>query len=180
MLAAALLVGLGSAPFWTFAVDAARTAGLDQTAGRALLGVAGVTSLLAGGAADLISRLGATSTFVLGALVEAAAIATIGVAPDHFVAVMVAAAAFGVAYNTIVNVTVLWGTRLYSDQPSAGSAAAVRAQAIGLLCGPLLGGVVADAIGLTATLLGGAAVVATAALFAPRRDVVHDAVGPRT
>lgn len=180
MLAGALLVGLGSAPFWTFAVDAVRTAGLDQTAGRALLGVAGVTSLLAGGAADLISRLGATWTFILGTLVEAAAIATIGLAPDHLVAVLFAAAAFGVAYNTSVNVTVLWGTRLYSDQPSAGSAAAVRAQAIGLLCGPLIGGVVADAIGLTATLLGGAAVVATAALFAPRGDVIHDAAGPRT
>jgi predicted MFS family arabinose efflux permease len=177
MLAGALLVGLGSAPFWTFAVDAVRNAGLDQTAGRALLGVAGVTSLLASGAADLINRLGATWTFVLSALVEAAAIATIGLAANDVVAVMVAAAAFGVAYNTIVNVSVLWGTRLYPDQPSAGSAAAVRAQAIGLLCGPLIGGIVADAIGLTATLLGGAAVVAIAALFAPRRDVIQDAVG---
>jgi len=177
MLAGALLVGLGSAPFWTFAVDAVRNAGLDQTAGRALLGVAGVTSLLASGAADLISRLGATWTFVLSALVEAAAIATIGLAANHVVAVMVAAAAFGVAYNTIVNVSVLWGTRLYPDRPSAGSAAAVRAQAIGLLCGPLVGGVVADAIGLTATLLGGAVVVATAALLAPRRDVIQDTAG---
>ena len=177
MLAGALLVGLGTAPFWTFAVDAVRTAGLDQTAGRALLGVAGVTSVLASGAADVISRLGATWTFVLGALVEAAAIATIGLAADHVVVVMVAAAAFGVAYNTIVNVSVLWGTRLHPDQPSAGAAAAVRAQAVGLLCGPLIGGVVADAIGLTATLLGGAAVVASAALFAPRRDVIQDAQG---
>ncbi len=177
MLAGALLVGLGTAPFWTFAVDAVRTAGLDQTAGRALLGVAGVTGLLASGAADLIGRLGATWTFVLGALVEAAAIATIGLAAEHVVVVMVAAAAFGVAYNTIVNVSVLWGTRLHPDQPSAGAAAAVRAQAVGLLCGPLIGGVVADAIGLTATLLGGAAVVASAALFAPRRDVIQDARG---
>jgi predicted MFS family arabinose efflux permease len=175
MLTGALLIGLGSAPFWTFAVDAVRNAGLDQTAGRALLGVAGVTSLLASSTADVVQRLGATWSFVLCALLEAAAIATVGLAANHIVAVMVAAAAFGAAYSTIVNVTVLWGTRLYSDQPSAGSAAAVRAQAIGLLCGPLVGGVVADAIGLTATLLGGAAVVLAAAPFAPRRDVIQDA-----
>jgi predicted MFS family arabinose efflux permease len=174
MLASALFIGFGSAPFWTFAVDAVRDAGLDQTAGRAMLGVAGVTSVLASGAADVIRRLGAMWTFVLGVLMEAAAIATIGLAASHIVAVMVAAAAFGAAYNVIVNVTVLWGTRLYPDQPSAGSAAALRAQAIGLLCGPLLGGVVADAIGLTATLLGGATVVLAAVLFAPRRDVIHN------
>ncbi|MCO1654936.1 MFS transporter [Pseudonocardia sp. S2-4] len=175
MFAGALLIGLGSAPFWTFAVDAVRAAGLDQTAGRALLGVAGVTSLLASGAADVIRRLGATWTFVLCALLEAAAIATVGLAANHVVAVMVAAAVFGAAYNTIVNVTVLWGTRLYPDQPSAGSAAAVKVQAIGLLCGPLIGGSVAEAIGLTATLLGGAAIVLAAALFAPRTDVIQNA-----
>lgn len=177
MLAGALLVGLGSAPFWTFAVDAVRAAGLDQTAGRVLLGVAGVASVLASGAADVIRRLGATWTFALCAVVEAAAIATIGLAANRLVAVIVAAAAFGAAYNMIVNVTVLWGTRLYAARPSTGAAAAVRAQATGLLCGPLVGGIVADAIGLPATLLGGAVVVLAAALFAPRRDVIHDIPG---
>jgi hypothetical protein len=99
MLTGALLVGLGSAPFWTFAVDAVRNAGLDQTAGRALLGVAGVTCLLAISTADVVQRLGATWTFVLCALLEAAAIATVGLAANHIVAVMVAAAAFGAAYS---------------------------------------------------------------------------------
>lgn len=177
MLVGALLIGLGSAPFWTFAVDAVRYAGLDQTAGRTLLGVTGVASVLASGAADVIRQLGATWTFVLCALLEAAAIAAVGLAPNRVVVVLVAAAAFGAAYNMLVNVTVLWGTRLYPDQPSVGSATAVRAQAVGLLCGPLVGGVVADAIGLSATLFGGAAIVLLAALFAPRRDVIQNAAG---
>lgn len=50
-----------------------------------------------------------------------------------------------------------------------------RPGTIGLLCGPLVGGVVADAIGLTATLLAGAAVVLAAAVFAPRRDIIGTA-----
>ncbi|MBO0873848.1 MAG: MFS transporter [Pseudonocardia sp.] len=175
MLGGALLIGLGSAPFWTFAVDAAHHAGLDQVAGRALLGVAGVASVLGMGAAEVISRLGARWTFVLCALLEAAAIATVGLAAGHLVAVLAAAAAFGAAYNTVIPVTVLWGTRLYADQPSAGAAAAVGAQATGLLCGPLAGGIVADAIGLTATILGGAAVVLAAILFAPRGDITDRA-----
>jgi predicted MFS family arabinose efflux permease len=173
MLAAALLIGVGSAAFWTFAVDQVRDAGLDQAAGRALLGVAGVTSLLAIGAADLIARLGARRTFVLTALLEAAAIATIGVAADNLVAVLVAAAAFGAAYNTIVTVTVLWGTRIYADRPSAGAATAAGAGAAGLLCGPLAGGIAADAAGLTATLLTAAVIVLAAALLAPRQNMIE-------
>jgi len=168
MLAGALLVGLGSGAFWTFAVEQVRDAGLDQAAGRTLLGVAGVTSVLGIGAADVIRRLGAGRTFVLTALLEAAAIATVGVAADSLLAVLVAGAAFGAAYNTIVTVTVLWGIGVYADSPSTGIATAAGANAVGLLCGPLAGGIVADAIGLTATLLAGATVVLAAALFAPR------------
>lgn len=168
MLAGGVLIGLGSAAFWTFAVEQVHHAGLDQTAGRALLGIAGVTSVLAIGAADLIHRLGAGRTFVLAALLEAAAIATVGVAADSLIAVLLAGAAFGAAYNTIISVTVLWGTRIYADRPSAGVASAIGASAVGLLCGPVAGGIVADAIGLTATFLGGAAVLVAALLFTPR------------
>ncbi|MBB4906207.1 MFS transporter [Actinophytocola algeriensis] len=175
MLVGALLVGLGSAPFWTFAVDTVRDAGLDQTAGRVLLGVTGVASVLAMGTADVIRRLGAARTFVLCALLEAVAIATVGLAPSRVGVVLIAAAAFGAAYSMLVNVSVLWGTRLYPDQPSVGSARAVGAQAAGLLCGPVIGGLVADLIGLTATLLGGAVVVVMAAFFAPRGDVIQNA-----
>ncbi|MGI8904651.1 MAG: MFS transporter [Solirubrobacteraceae bacterium] len=99
MLTGALLVGLGSAAFWTFAVDQVHQAGLDQTAGRALLGVAGVTSILGIGAADVIRRLGAGRTFVLTALLEGAAIATIGVAAHSVIAVLLAGAVFGAAYK---------------------------------------------------------------------------------
>lgn len=173
MLVAALLIGLGSAAFWTFAVDHVRDAGLDQAAGRTLLGVAGVTSLLALAAADVICRVGAWWTFVVAALLEAAAIATVGVAAGNLAAVLVAAAAFGAAYNTIVAVTVLWGTHIYADRPSAGVATAAGANAVGLLSGPLAGGIVADSAGLTATFLGGATVVLATVLLAPRGDVTQ-------
>ncbi len=133
-----------------------------------------MTSVLGIGAADVIRRLGAGRTFVLTALLEATAIATVGVAADSLVAVLLAAAAFGAAYNTIVAVTVLWGTRIYADRPSGGVATAAGANAVGLLCGPLAGGIVADAVGLTATLLGGAAVVLAAALLAPRENVIEN------
>jgi predicted MFS family arabinose efflux permease len=179
MLASAVLVGLGSAAFWTFAVDRVRHAGLDPAAGRALLGVAGITSLLSIGAADLIHRLGARLTFVLSALLQAAAIATIGLAAHSLFAVLLAAGVFGTTYNTIIAVTVLWGTRLNADRPSAGVAAAAGANAIGLLAGALAGGIIADAAGLSATLVIGGAVLLATIPLAPRASVIQNETKPR-
>ena len=172
MLAASLLLGLGSASFWTFAVDHVRDAGLGQTDGRVLLGVAGITSLASLVAADVVARLGARPTFVLTALLETVAIATIAVVADHLAAVLIAAATFGAAYNTVCAVTVLWATRIYASRPSAGLAAATGAMGIGLLCGPVASGVLAEFTSLTAALLGGATIVAISALLAPRGEVI--------
>jgi predicted MFS family arabinose efflux permease len=174
MLANAVLVGLGSAAFWTFAVDCVRHAGLDPAAGRVLLGVAGVTSLLSIGAADVIHRLGARRTFALSALLQAGAIVTIGFGADTLLAVLVAAGVFGTTYNTTVAVTVLWSTRLNADRPSAGVAAVAGANAIGLLAGALAGGIIADTIGISATLVIGGAVMLTTIPLAPRSVIQSD------
>ncbi|HEX2212857.1 MAG TPA: hypothetical protein VHH12_05290, partial [Mycobacterium sp.] len=74
---------------------------------------------------------------------------------------------------TIVAVTVLWATRIYSDRPSAGLATATAAQGIGLLFGPLTAGILADTTSLTTALLAGALIVCAAAPFAPRPDIVN-------
>jgi predicted MFS family arabinose efflux permease len=174
MLVASLLIGLGSATFWTFAVDEVRAAGVDPTAARIVLGVAGVASLCGVAAADVVGRLGARLTFGLAALLEAGAIAVLATVPDDLAAVLVAAAVFGVAYNVIVAVTVLWGTRLYRDRPAAGVAAAMGAQGVGLLFGPLTGGVLAEVTSMRTALLGGAAIVGAVVFLAPRRDVVRE------
>lgn len=180
MLVSAVLVGLGSAAFWTFAVDRVRRAGLDPAAGRALLGVAGVSSLLSIGAADVINRLGARRTFVLSALLQAVATATIGLAAHSLLAVLAAAATFGTTYNTVVVITVLWGARLSPDRPSAGVATAAGANAIGLLAGALAGGIIADALGLSATLTIGGAILLVTIPLAPRASVIQREIKPRT
>ena len=179
MLASAILVGLGSAAFWTFAVDRVRHAGLDPAAGRALLGVAGITSLLSIGAADLIHRLRARRTFVLSALLQAGAIATIGLAAHSLFAVLLAAGVFGASYNTVIAVTVLWGTRLNADRPTAGVAAAAGANAIGLLAGALAGGIIANVVGLSATLVIGGAVLLATIPLAPRASIIEVETKPQ-
>ncbi|TDD06146.1 hypothetical protein E1292_15850 [Nonomuraea deserti] len=77
----------------------------------------------------------------------------------------------GAAYNMIVAITVLWATHLYN--PSTGVATATGVQGLGLLFGPLTGGILAETTSLTTALLGGAFIVAVTALLAPRVDLVH-------
>jgi len=59
LLAGAVLIGVGSAAYWTFAVEYLVDAGaLSSTASRSFLGIVGVASVLATLSADLLARLG--------------------------------------------------------------------------------------------------------------------------
>jgi len=173
MVASGVLVGLGSAGYWTYAVDHVRDAGaLDMTAARVMLGVAGVASLLGTATADVVARLGARTTFTGCATLCAGALAVVALMPDEPVTVIAAAVAFGASYNALVAVQGLWSGRLYPDRPSTGLSLAMAASAAGLLWGPLAGGVLADAVGMRTALLAAAGVVAAAAFLAPRGGVL--------
>ena len=182
LLACAALVGLGSAGYWTYAVDHVRDAGgMDVTAARLMLGVAGIASLLGTATADVVARLGARTAFTGCAMLGAGALAAVSLMPGHSVAILAAAVAFGASYNALVAIQALWSARLYPDRPSTGLAFAMGANAAGLLWGPLAGGVLADAVGMRNALLAAAGVVAAAALLAPRGGVLTPTgAGPAT
>ena len=178
LLAGGVVIGLGSAAYWTFAVDHLQHDGsLSVTASRAFLGVVGVASLLSTATGDLVLRFGGRRVFTTAVVLEAASLAALALAPSSLSAALVSAALFGASYNTVVAIEALWSARLYAERPSLGLAVAMAANATGLLCGPLASGALADAVGLTDVLFGGAAIVAAAALLAPRGAIV---AGERT
>jgi predicted MFS family arabinose efflux permease len=173
LLLGGLVIGLASAAYWTFAVDhLQRDGGLSVADSRAFLGVVGVASLLSTFTGDLVRRLGGRVVFTAAALLEAASLALLALAPSSLAAAMASAVLFGAAYNSLVAVEALWSAHLYPERPSLGLAAAMAANAAGLLCGPLASGVLADAVGLTDVLLGGAVIAATAAVLGPRVAIV--------
>jgi predicted MFS family arabinose efflux permease len=173
LLAGGFVIGLGSAAYWTFAVDHLQhDGGLSVTASRAFLGVVGVASLLSTATGDLVRRLGGRRVFTTAVAVEAVSLALLAVAPSSLTVALTSAVLFGASYNAIVAVQALWSARLYIERPSLGLAAAMAANGIGLLCGPLASGALGDAVGLTDVLLGGGAIVAVAALLAPRQPIV--------
>lgn len=172
LLMGALLIGLASSVYWTFAVEHLQSqGGLSMTESRIFLAVVGLATVGGSVSADAIDRVGASAAFILAAAAEAASLLLLGLAPGMVAAVLCSAVLFGVAYATIVAISVIWSTKVFADRPSAGLAAVMAMNAVGLLTGPPILGTVADHIGLAAIFTAGAALLALTTLFAPREEL---------
>jgi predicted MFS family arabinose efflux permease len=172
LLIGALLVGLASSVFWTFSIDhLVSDGGLSTTHSRIFLAVVGVASVGGTLAGDAVRRLGGRATFSLAVAAEAAALLLVGLTPGHAGATMASAILFGAAYNVVVAVEVIWSGRVYHERPSAGLAATVAMNAVGLLVGPPLLGAVADHTGFAAVFAAAAALLLATAYLAPREPL---------
>jgi len=173
LLAGAVLIGVGSSAYWTFAVDYLAEAGaLSATAGRGFLGVVGIASILATLSGDLLGRLGAALAFRLAATTEAGALVLLALGPASFAAAIASGVLFGAAYNAVLAIQAIWGTHLFASRPSLGIAAVMAANGAGFVIGPLCAGLLAGPLGLGAVLVLAAGLVAGAGLLAPREALV--------
>jgi predicted MFS family arabinose efflux permease len=174
LLAAGLLVGIGSAAFWTFAVAHLQDAGaLSTGTSRAFLGLVGLSSVLGTLAGDLVERAGSARAYLTVITAEALAIGLLALKPSSIAAAVCSAVVFGATFNLVTAVQVLWSTHLYAEQPSLGASAVLAATGIGLMLGPLGAGLLVSPLGLGPVLLLGAALVASAAALAPREDILN-------
>ena len=169
LLAGALLVGLASSVPWTFGVDHLATeGGLSSTESRLFLGVVGVASVGGSVGGDAVRRLGGRATFAIAVAVEAAALLMLGLAPTNMGAAFAAGVLFGASYNLVVAVQVIWSGGVFAERPSAGLAAVAGLNALGLLVGPPLFGVMADLTGFAIVFAAGALILLAASALAPR------------
>jgi predicted MFS family arabinose efflux permease len=173
LLASGLLIGLGSSTYWTFAVEHLTDAGgLSSAASAMFLGIVGVASVLATLAADLVSRVGPRRAFTATTVAEAGALALLALVPASLVAAIASAILFGTAYNATMAIQAIWSTHVFSRRPSLGLSAALSASGVGLLLGPLVGGLLAGRAGFGPVLLAGAGAVAAASLLGPREPIL--------
>ncbi len=180
LLTGALLVGMASSVYWTFAVEhLQRPGGISPAQSQIVLAVAGLASVGGSAGADAARRLGARWAFTLAAGAEAAALLLLGAAPGTPATGLASAVLFGVAYNTIIAVQVLWGAQVFAARPSAGLAAVMVLNAVGLLAGAPLFGAVAEWTGLAAVFVAGAALLICTAAFAPRGRLAADLAAGR-
>ena len=167
LLLSAVLVGAGSAVWWTFSVDALRESGIEATAAQTVYAVCGAASILASGAGAVFSRIGLRAGYLVADTLLAAALTVLGLATASLAGAMTAAILFGVFYCAVIAAHGVWSSRVFADHPAAGLSAVNTALTIGTLAGPSLAGVVIARAGFTAALVGAAAVTLTALVFCP-------------
>jgi predicted MFS family arabinose efflux permease len=173
LLAGALLIGLASSVYWTFAVDLLVGSGsLSSAQSRvflALVGVASVAGMIGG---DASRRIGAGPTFAAAVVAEGMALGLLALEPGSLVVAGLSAALFGLGYNVAVTVETLWSARVFESRPSAGLASVMFLSATGLLVGPPLAGFLSEAAGMRSVFAAGALVLVATLALAPRRDAV--------
>lgn len=169
LLTGALLIGLGSSTYWTFAVEHLQgQGGLSTADSRIVLAVVGLASIAGTATADAVRHLGARAAFIIAAVAEAVSLALLGLFSGTLALALVSAVLFGAAYNTVVAVEVIWSAQVFAARPSAGVAAVMVMGALGLLSGPPILGAVADRTGLAAIFVVGAVLLILTTALAPR------------
>ena len=178
LLVSAVLVGTGSAVWWSFSVDALRTAGLAPGWANAVFAVCGVAGVLASVSGAVFQRVGLRRGYLAGALLLAASLGLLALTGSVALGAFTAAALFGVCYNGVIAAHGIWSSRVFADHPAAGLAAVNTALTLGTLAGPTLAGVGVTLVGYPATLAAAAVVLLLALPFCPptaRRGIALDA-----
>lgn len=175
MLAAAVLVGVGSAVYWTFGVDLVARAGtLPRSAGSALLAGVGIAGLAGALAGDLVGRLGVRRALSIAVVALAASLALLPDVASSWPGVVLSAGLFGAAYIFVAGVLTVWSARLYRTAPAHGLATMLLALFAGQIAGPVLAGQIARVADLgTAFRLGALAVLGALALAPTSRPALH-------
>jgi predicted MFS family arabinose efflux permease len=173
LLAGGFLIGLGTSVYWTFAVDYLAEAGsMPGGTSRLFLAVVGVAIVAGSFAGDLLHRTSAHGAFVGLVFLLAGSLCLLAVAPSSIVAAAISGVLFGGAFSLVVAIQVIWAALVFEERPSAGLAALMFTLGLGLLAGPPVAGVLADAVGLGVVFLLGAGVIAVVGAMPPRERLV--------
>ena len=170
LLAAAGVMGLGSAAVWTFGRDLVDSAGGGDLTGVVVwiaLGAAGLLGALAG---DLTTRAGLARCWSAAMVLLGGATALLALGADVPALAVVTGAVFGAVYIGLSGLLLLWATRVHAERPVFGVGAAFLVIALGQALGAPVLGVLADVVSLPGAFLVAAVICAVGALIRPVRQ----------
>lgn len=143
LLVSSFLVGLAASVYWTFGPDLVKST-QDATTARILFIVVGVSSIGGSFAYSILRRVGATLGFRLCGAVLATSFAVLVFGASSVMLVVASGLLFGITYNLVVAIQVIWSDDVFASRPSAGLAATMLMFALGQIIGPTLAGVIID------------------------------------
>ncbi|CAN5128970.1 MFS transporter [soil metagenome] len=168
LFAAAILLGVSSAAYWTFSRDLVSSlGGLSESGSTLFWIVIGVSGLLGGAAGDMVRRLGLKMALRISLLSMAASIALLATAPGVTAFTYLSAATFGPAYIMLTGIILVWSVAVFHDRPSAGTGVGFLLIAIGQIVGSTVMGTIAGATSLTTAFYASAAISLAAAFLKP-------------
>ncbi len=166
LFVAAVLFGIGTSVYWTFAVDLLVTSGVITAGYESLFWVCiGIAGLLGSAAGDSVMRFGLRNTFLYGVSGCAFAIISLPLV-TYFPLIMLSGGIFGATFILVTAVFGIWSMQVFEDRPSAGFGVTFFLISVGQLIGPVLAGALAEGVGLamvfwlTAGICGGLVVLA--------------------
>jgi predicted MFS family arabinose efflux permease len=170
LLLSAFLVGLSASVYWTFAPEIVQSA-QSATHARWLFIIVGISSIGGSFADGVLRRTGTVGGFrICGALI-AASLLLVAVAAHETPLVITSGLMFGVAFNLIVAIQVIWSGQVFASRPSAGLAATMLMFGGGQILGPTLAGAIADGAGTTVAFALAASIMGFTLVLAPPERV---------
>jgi predicted MFS family arabinose efflux permease len=157
-LGCSLLIGLTSAPYWTFARVRVLEAGLTPGASSLFWLTIGVVGLGGGLIGGISVRTGLRPAAAATWLLWAASLGLLALPTLPTPLAVLSAALFGGDYMAITGLIVLWAARLRPRAMAGAVTAAFLCLAAGQAAGTPAAGALADHLGLPAVFLGAAAV----------------------
>jgi predicted MFS family arabinose efflux permease len=167
-----VLIGVTSAPYWTFSSSRLAEAGLGPVAVTwcwATIGVAGLFGGLAGRAAG---RTGLRTVNLATWTLAAAGIALLALPGPGVPGALLSSALFGSTYMALTGLCILWAARVFPDRPARGVTWSFAGLGAGQTVASPLAGAAAAGIG-SAAVFGLAALVALTAW-----SQLHRRLGP--
>lgn len=176
LFAVAVVAGVASSAYWTFAVDLLSQ---ERAGGGALFWtVVGASGILGAFAGDAVSRFGLKRTLLWTVLALAGSTALLAAAPNSLPLALASAVLFGASFINLMGVIGVWSMNVFNDRPSAGFGAAFFLVSFGQLIGPTAFAMLAGLSSLAAAFYAAAAITAATALIKPHKDL--RTISPRT
>ncbi|MCR6489587.1 YbfB/YjiJ family MFS transporter [Amycolatopsis sp. OK19-0408] len=145
-----VLIGVTSAPYWTFSSSRLTEAGLGPVATTCCWATIGVVGLLGGLAGRGAERRGLRTANLATWTLAAIGIALLALPAPGLPVALVSSALFGITYMALTGLCILWATRVFPTHPARGVTWSFAGLGIGQTVASPLAGAAASVLGLGA------------------------------
>ncbi len=157
LFSAALIMGVITSVYWTFAVDLLISHGTWPSERSilfwVLIGASGIFGALAG---DLVHRFGLRAAFRALTLIVGVSILLLPLGSSSLILSLASGILFGSSFIAVTAVLGIWSIAIYNDRPSSGFGMTFLLVSLGQILGPIVTGLTASYIGLDGAFLGAA------------------------